>query len=304
MINKELLDDFLEQKIRRLEQIDKAKHNYLESYLTELFSNEQNIQLKDGDSDDLIHNFLEDIYYWFNRLHIVHKSDIDTQKITIEYLKDFPQLTTYSKQILMIITIFANGGPEFTEQVLKYYQLTQKEVADWENTIKTLKRTNKYLKYDLRYEIAHSLSQLQLYELTLDTTHIDVLMDKDYNFSGSTKNYKLIIGKVIDHQFIICYIIDKDGKEKIIGHLNEDTYAFEITTSEPVNTQRLTLKQQSPNDEATAISYVSTYKLISGMHALDILTAYKEIADYAKYLDTDEPITAIEAIIKLKYQLH
>ncbi len=298
MINKELLDDFLEQKIRRLEQIDKAKHNYLESYLTELFSNEQNLQLKDGDRDTLIRNFLEDIYCWFNRLHM------DTQKLAIKYLKEFPQLNAYSKQILMIIIIFANKGPEFAEQVLSYYQLTPKEITDWENLITTSKTTNEYLEYNLKYENAHSLSQLQLYELALDETHIDVLMDQDHNFSGSTKDYKLIIGKVIDHQFVVCYLIDKDGKEKIIGHLKEDNYAFEVTTSELVNIQGLTLKPQSTNDELTVISYVSTYKLISGMHAVDILTAYKEIADYAKYLDTDEPITAIETIMKLKYQLH
>lgn len=298
MINKELLDDFLEQKIRRLEQIDKAKHNYLESYLTELFSNEQNLQLKDGDRDTLIRNFLEDIYCWFNRLHM------DTQKLAIKYLKEFPQLNAYSKQILMIIIIFANKGPEFAEQVLSYYQLTPKEITDWENLITTSKTTNEYLEYNLKYETAHSLSQLQLYELALDETHIDVLMDQDHNFSGSTKDYKLVIGKVIDHQFIVCYLIDKDGKEKIIGHLKEDNYAFEVTTSELVNIQGLTLKPQSTNDELTVISYVSTYKLISGMHAVDILTAYKEIADYAKYLDTDEPITAIETIMKLKYQLH
>ncbi len=298
MINKELLDDFLEQKIRRLEQIDKAKHNYLESYLIELFSNEQNLQLKDGDRDTLIRNFLEDIYCWFNRLHM------DTQKLAIKYLKEFPQLNAYSKQILMIIIIFANKGPEFAEQVLSYYQLTPKEITDWENLITTSKTTNEYLEYNLKYETAHSLSQLQLYELALDETHIDVLMDQDHNFSGSTKDYKLVIGKVIDHQFIVCYLIDKDGKEKIIGHLKEDNYAFEVTTSELVNIQGLTLKPQSTNDELTVISYVSTYKLISGMHAVDILTAYKEIADYAKYLDTDEPITAIETIMKLKYQLH
>lgn len=298
MINKELLDDFLEQKIRRLEQIDKAKHNYLESYLTELFSNEQNLQLKDGDRDTLIRNFLEDIYCWFNRLHM------DTQKLAIKYLKEFPQLNAYSKQILMIIIIFANKGPEFAEQVLSYYQLTPKEITDWENLITTSKTTNEYLEYNLKYETAHSLSQLQLYELALDETHIDVLMDQDHNFSGSTKDYKLVIGKVIDHQFIVCYLIDKDGKEKIIGHLKEDNYAFEVTTSELVNIQGLTLKPQSTNDELTVISYVSTYKLISGMHAVDILTAYKEIADYAKYLDTDEPITAIETIMKLKYQFH
>ena len=298
MINKELLDDFLEQKIRRLEQIDKAKHNYLESYLTELFSNEQNLQLKDGDRDTLIRNFLEDIYYWFNLLHM------DTQKLAIKYLKEFPQLNAYSKQILMIIIIFANKGPEFAEQVLSYYQLTPKEITDWENLITTSKTTNEYLEYNLKYETAHSLSQLQLYELALDETHIDVLMDQDHNFSGSTKDYKLVIGKVIDHQFIVCYLIDKDVKEKIIGHLKEDNYAFEVTTSELVNIQGLTLKPQSTNDELTVISYVSTYKLISGMHAVDILTAYKEIADYAKYLDTDEPITAIETIMKLKYQLH
>lgn len=298
MINKELLDDFLEQKIRRLEQIDKAKHNYLESYLTELFSNEQNLQLKDGDRDTLIRNFLEDIYCWFNRLHM------DTQKLAIKYLKEFPQLNAYSKQILMIIIIFANKGPEFAEQVLSYYQLTPKEITDWENLITTSKTTNEYLEYNLKYENAHSLSQLQLYELTLDETHIDVLMDQNHNFSGSTKDYKLVIGKVIDHQFIVCYLIDKTGKEKIIGHLKEDNYTFEVTTSELVNIQGLTLKPQSTNDELTVISYVSTYKLISGMHAVDILTAYKEIADYAKYLDTDEPITAIETIMKLKYQLH
>ena len=298
MINKELLDDFLEQKIRRLEQIDKAKHNYLESYLTELFSNEQNLQLKDEDRDTLIRNFLEDIYYWFNLLHM------DTQKLAIKYLKEFPQLNAYSKQILMIIIIFANKGPEFAEQVLSYYQLTPKEITDWENLITTSKTTNEYLEYNLKYENAHSLSQLQLYELALDETHIDVLMDQDHNFSGSTKDYKLVIGKVIDHQFIVCYLIDKDVKEKIIGHLKEDNYAFEVTTSELVNIQGLTLKPQSTNDELTVISYVSTYKLISGMHAVDILTAYKEIADYAKYLDTDEPITAIETIMKLKYQLH
>ena len=298
MINKELLDDFLEQKIRRLEQIDKAKHNYLESYLIELFSNEQNLQLKDEDRDTLIRNFLEDIYCWFNRLHM------DTQKLAIKYLKEFPQLNAYSKQILMIIIIFANKGPEFAEQVLSYYQLTPKEITDWENLITTSKTTNEYLEYNLKYETAHSLSQLQLYELALDETHIDVLMDQDHNFSGSTKDYKLVIGKVIDHQFIVCYLIDKDGKEKIIGHLKEDNYAFEVTTSELVNIQGLTLKPQSTNDESTVISYVSTYKLISGMHAVDILTAYKEIADYAKYLDTDEPITAIETIMKLKYQLH
>lgn len=298
MINKELLDDFLEQKIRRLEQIDKAKHNYLESYLTELFSNEQNLQLKDEDRDTLIRNFLEDIYYWFNLLHM------DTQKLAIKYLKEFPQLNAYSKQILMIIIIFANKGPEFAEQVLSYYQLTPKEITDWENLITTSKTTNEYLEYNLKYENAHSLSQLQLYELTLDETHIDVLMDQNHNFSGSTKDYKLVIGKVIDHQFIVCYLIDKTGKEKIIGRLKEDNYTFEVTTSELVNIQGLTLKPQSTNDELTVISYVSTYKLISGMHAVDILTAYKEIADYAKYLDTDEPITAIETIMKLKYQLH
>ncbi len=304
MINKELLDDFLEKGIRRIGQIDKAKHNYLESYLIDLFSNEQNLQLKDGDRDILMHNLFEDIYYWLNCLYVAHESNMDIQKLALKYAEKFPQLTVYSKQILMIIIIFFNKGPEFAEQVLLYYHLTPKEIDEWKNIITTAKTTNKYLEYNLKYETAHSLSQLQLYELTLDETHIDVLMDQNHNFSGSTKDYKLVIGKVIDHQFIVCYLIDKTGKEKIIGRLKEDNYTFEVTTSELVNIQGLTLKPQSTNDELTVISYVSTYKLISGMHAVDILTAYKEIADYAKYLDTDEPITAIETIMKLKYQLH